>query len=94
MAKHKRTVIGNLSKPDESKNKSGAKQSPYLKVKKGVVLKEGQIIKFESAKFQLESLEEAIKLGKLSEDVGGQIRERIQRIPEWVISEAILLEEK
>lgn len=79
MAKLKRNQVASFCK---SKDDSSP---PYIK------FRDGKIYRVESAKFQLKSLEQAVSDGKLSEDVAEKIRERIQKIPEWVLGEVIEL---
>ena len=90
MAKYKRTVIGSVLK---SKT---AGEPDYIKIradlKSNLVLKPGTNVRLESASFQLKSVQAAMKDGKLSEDLGKQIEERIGKIPDFVRFELVLLE--
>lgn len=83
----KRRVIGSVCKSKDPL------KPPYLKVREGVTLQKDQIIRVESAKFQLESLERTVASGKLSGEMVEQIRERISKIPDWVIGEAVVFED-
>jgi hypothetical protein len=79
MAKFKRTQVGSFCKSkDEGK-------PPYFK------MRDGKIFRVESAKFQLKSLEDAVAQGKLNEEVANKVRERIAKIPEWVLAEIVEL---
>jgi hypothetical protein len=88
MGKKKRVVLGSVVK---SKTPS---DPDYIKIKSDFDLKAGQILRLESAKSQLASLDEAVKSGKISEDFGGKVRERIEKIPDWVRFEIIALVEE
>jgi len=90
MAKYKRMVVGSVLKSKTDGDPDYIKINGNLK--ENLVLKPGQTLKLESAKFQLKSLQSAMKDGKLSEELGQQIEERIKKIPEWVRFEVILLE--
>lgn len=83
----KRRVLGSVCKSKEPS------KPPYLKLKEAVTLQAGQVIRVESAKFQLESLERAVAEGKLSGDLAEKVRERIQKIPDWVIGEAVVFDD-
>lgn len=81
--KLKRTQVGSFCKSKDEK------KPPYIK------MRDGTIFRVESAKFQLASLEDAVAQGKLNEEVAGKVRERIEKIPSWVIAEIVqLVEEK
>ena len=54
----------------------------------------GLNLRLESKKMQLESLESAVTAGKLSGDVAVKIKERIEKIPAYVLFEIILLQEE
>lgn len=64
---------------------------PYLKFEKAV--KEGEFIRVENAKFQLESATEAHTAGKLNDENYAKTVERIQKIPEFVIAELAVLQD-
>ena len=81
MAKLKRQQVGSFCKSkDDGK-------PPYIK------MRDGTIFRVESAKFQLKSLEDAVSQGKLTEEVAEKVRERINKIPEWVLGEVVQLVE-
>lgn len=86
MAKLKRKVIGSVCK---SKDKE---KPAYIKIRDSVSLEKNQILRLESKKFQLESLEAAVASGKVTEDLGEVIKERLNKIPDWVMFEVVVLE--
>jgi hypothetical protein len=86
MAKSKRTVVGSVCKSKD------AGKPDYIKVRDDVVLKKGQVLRLESKKFQLESLQGAVSSGKVSSELSEKIKDRIEKIPEWVRFEIIALE--
>lgn len=86
MAKSKRTVVGSVCKSKD------AGKPDYIKVRDDVVLKKGQVLRLESKKFQLDSLQGAVTSGKVSGDLSEKIKERIEKIPDWVRFEIIALE--
>lgn len=92
MAKFKRMVVGSVLK---SKTEG---DPPYIKVngnlKEDLVLKPGSYLKLENAKFQMKSLQKAMSEDKISADMGKEIQARIEKIPEWVLFEVILVEKK
>lgn len=69
-------------------------KSNYIKLAADVNLKTGQYIQVESQKFQRESLERAVAAGKLGADSASKISERIERMPEFVLAELVVLEER
>lgn len=91
MAKYKRTQIGSVVK---SKDPT---KSNYLKFNLSqlggkLTVTDKQILSVESKQFQLKSLESAVSSGKLSEEVAANVRERIEKIPDWVLGEIVLVE--
>jgi len=85
MAKLRREKVGSFLK-----NKDATK-TPYIKMDRDVSLKQGDIIRVENKKFQLASLEGAVQAGKLSEEQAEKARERINKIPDFVLAELIVL---
>jgi hypothetical protein len=79
VAKLKRQQVGSFCKSKDEKN------PPYFK------MRDGKIYRVESKKYQLKSLEDAVAAGKLGGDVADSIRERIEKIPEWVLAEIVEL---
>jgi len=86
MAKSKRVVVGSVCKSKDSG------KPDYIKVRDDVVLKKGQVLRLESKKYQLDSLQGAVSSGKVSGDLSEKIKERIEKIPDWVRFEIIALE--
>lgn len=84
----KRTVVANVCKDPKDDKKS------YIKFKQDVTFKAGDTLNLESAKEQMKNLETAIAEGKVSEDFGEKLKERIERIPDWIRFEVIRLERK
>jgi hypothetical protein len=83
--KLKREVVGSFYKSkDDTK-------PPYLKFRSTVTIKEGDIIRVENKKFQLQSLESAINSGKLNGEIAQKAKDRIEKIPEFVIAELVVL---
>lgn len=82
MAKLKRQVVGSVYKAKE------AGKVDYVK------MRDGKTYRLESAAYQLKSLEDAVAAGKLSEDIADKVRERIQKIPEFVRFELVELVEQ
>jgi hypothetical protein len=80
--KLKRVQVGSVCKSKE------AGQPDYIK------MRDGKIYRLESKKFQLDSLEKAVNEGKLSGEVVDQIKERIEKLPDFVRFEIIELVEK
>ena len=84
MAKWKRTKVGSVCIDKDDKSKS------YIKFSKDFSFKDGDCLSLESKKEQLESLNKAIADGKLhDEQMISEIRERIEKIPEFVRFEMI-----
>ena len=85
----KRITLGSLYK---SQN---ADKSDYIKVssnlKEPITLKAGDYIQFETKAFQLKSLQAAVAAGRLSEENGEKAKERIEKTPEFVRGELILV---
>lgn len=86
MAKAKRSVVGSVCKSKESG------KPDYIKVRDDLSLRKGQILRLESKKYQLDSLQNAVSAGKLSSELGEKIRERIEKIPDWVRFEIVAVE--
>ena len=87
MAKLKRAILGSFYKAKEEG------KSPYIKItsKNGITLKEGDIIRVENKKFQMASLEAAIQAGKINGEIAEKARERISKIPDFVLGELVVL---
>jgi hypothetical protein len=91
MAKN-RIVIGSLTKGKTKED--GSKDPNYIKINKDIALKKGQFVKLETQKAQLESLEAAVTREVISEDYAAKQREYIQKIPEFVLAELVVYEER
>lgn len=72
------------------KNKEEGK-APYIKVDNDVSFKKGDIIRVESKKFQLASLEAAVQAGKLNGEQAEKARERVNKMPDFVLGDLIVL---
>lgn len=100
MAKWKRSVVGSIlkSKPD----KEGNPQPDYISFNsygrdalvKALMSMESDknlTLKLESKKFQLDSVDEAVKAGRLSEENAEAARERISKMKDFVRFDVVLL---
>jgi hypothetical protein len=98
MAKFKRVTVGSICKAKE------ANRPDYLKVRGDTVEQfakallaadrtKGMSLKLESKSFQLQNLADAVSQNKLSADMATKVEERINKIPNYVRFEVILLEE-
>ncbi len=87
MAKLTRKSIGSLYK-----SKDPTKPN-YIKLRDALSLPAGAIIRAESQKFQLASIQAAEDSGKLSGENLQKARERAEKIPDFVIAELVVLEE-
>lgn len=84
--KKTRRVVGSFYKSKEGD------RPPYLKLRDDVSFRKGDMVRVESKKFQLDSLDRAIAAGKLKEgEMVDQIRERINAIPDFVLGELVVL---
>lgn len=92
MAKYKRTVIGSVVKSKDPSKPNYIKFN--LKYSGPVTLQDGQTMSVESKKFQLESLNNAVSAGKLPSDTAEKIKERIEKMPDFVLGEIILVEKQ
>lgn len=99
MAKYKRQTVGSIlkakeaGKPDYLRLRGDMKET-LLAAVAGMDVTKGLSLKLESKKAQLESAEGAIAAGKLSADVGAKVKERIEKIPDYVRFEVVLLQEE
>ena len=84
-SKLKREVVGSFLKAKDDN------KPPYLKFRSAITLKEGDIIRVENKKYQLQSLEGAINSGKINGEIAEKAKERINKIPEFVIAELVVL---
>ena len=81
MAK-KRMQVGSVCKS----KKDG--EPDYIK------MRDGKTYRLESKAYQLRSLEDAVSQGKLSGDVVEQIKDRMEKTPDWVRFEIVEYVEK
>lgn len=89
-SKYKRTQIGSVVKSKDPNKPNYLKFN--LRDSGSLTVKDGQTFSVESKQFQLKSLSNAVADGKISEEVAGKIRERIEKIPEFILGEVILVE--
>lgn len=87
MAKLRREKVGQVMKSKDNN------KPDYIKFEKDVSVKAGDIIRLETKKFQLESLASAVQAGKLSGEQAEKAKERIEKIPDFVRGELIVLRE-
>jgi hypothetical protein len=99
MAKYSRKVVGSVYKAKEPG------KPPYIKLRgdtaeelaralAGADKTKGLSLKLESKKNQLDSVNAAALAGKLSEEIAVKVRDRIEKIPDYVQFEIVLLETK
>lgn len=88
MAKWKRTKVGSVLKDKEF----DTNKKLYIKFGKDVSFKQGQCLSLESKEEQLASLKDAVANNKISGEIAEEIEERINKIPEFVSKEIILVE--
>jgi len=81
----KRKVIGSVVRGKEGK-------PDYIKVRGTHVLKDGQFLNLESKDQQLASLDAAVASKKVSVETAAGVRERINKIPDFVRFEIISIE--
>jgi hypothetical protein len=97
MAKLKRVTVGSVLKSKEAGKGDYLKFSSHTKdALLNAVAKMGEKglnLRLESKKYQLDSLEQVEKDGKIGADSAAKARERINKIPEFVRFEVILLQE-
>jgi len=83
----KRKTIGSIVKGREGK-------PDYIKVRGAHVLKDGQFLNLESKAQQLANLDAAVAANKMSNETATKIKERVNKIPDFVRFEVITLEEE
>ena len=93
MAKLKRDKIGAFYKvkANPTATAKDLKQPPYIKIEKAVTFDAGDFIRVENKQFQLDSLERAHADGLLVGDNYDKAKERINKMPEFVLGELIVL---
>lgn len=72
-------------------------KSNYIKIdllgKDSVTLKHGQYVQVESKAYQLKSLDAAVEAGRMSAENAEKAKERVNKMPDFVLGELILLSE-
>lgn len=93
MAKYKRQVIGQVIKGKKDEG-TGVVKADYIKMDQDVTLKKGQYLNLENKASQLKGIDEAEHAGKLTSEVASNIREKIEKIPDFVRFQVVLLEKQ
>lgn len=93
MAKYKRVVVAQVIKGKKDEV-TGAQKPSYIKVEQDIVLKKGDYLNLESKAQQLKSVEEATKAGKLSGEIAETIKERVEKIPDFVLFQVVRLDKQ
>lgn len=88
--KPKRVQIGSVMKSKED-GKANYLKLNLKSVGGSLTLTDGQTLQVESKAFQLKSLANAVQKGVLSEDYAKDRKERIEKIPDFVIAEVYLI---
>lgn len=97
MAKFKRVVIGDILNPKEETGGSKYVKIQEKKDKQGnvlpslITLRPGDLISVETTRQQKESAEAAMKSGKLTEDMGTDILAKLDKRPDFVFGQLILV---
>ena len=91
MAKWTRKVLGSVVKSKDPTKSNYIKMS-LKHIGGSITLTDGQYINVESKKFQLDQLALGIKEGRLTEELSMKLRERIEKMPEFVLGDLVLLE--
>jgi hypothetical protein len=103
MAKYKRTKVGSILKGKQEEGEDGkplfkdgkpVMRPDSFKVYGNHVLTDGQYLNLESKAEALKNLEKGIASGKLNGDTAKQIRERIEKTPDFVRFDVIKLEKQ
>jgi hypothetical protein len=72
-------------------------KSNYIKIdlqdKGAVTLKHGEYVQVESKAYQLRSLDAALEAGRLSADSAAAAKARVEKMPDYVLGELILIAE-
>jgi len=94
MAKNRRVKLGSVTKKKDGRFVIKA----YIKDKDGnpgsYVLRDGQYINLETKAEQLSDLQNLLKAEKIDADTFKYLKERVEKIPEYVKFEAVVTEEK
>jgi hypothetical protein len=88
MASKKRLVIGSVIKGKEKGDPD------YIKIRKNISLKEGEVLRLESKAQQISQVKTAIESGKLTPELGEEILSRLEKIPDFVRFEISKLVDK
>lgn len=94
--KYSRKTVGSVFKSKEAGDPDyiklrGDTGEDLIKALASMDRTKGLSLRLESKKFQLESLDEAVAAGKLPAETGDKVRERINKIPDYVRFEIVLL---
>lgn len=84
--KYKRTVVGSVVK-----NRDTSKPD-YIQIGTDVALKKGTYLNLESKAFQLQSVASILETGKMSPENAEKAKERINKIPDFVRFQIVLVE--
>lgn len=87
----KRRTIGAIFKSKDPKNPDYIKIDPKLEGG-ALTLKAGSFVRVETQAYQMESLDQAEADGKLSGDVLEKLRARVEKMPEFIRAELVILE--
>lgn len=86
--KYTRTVVGSVIKSNDPSKPNYMK----FRLRNGlskIEITDGTTFSVESKKYQLDSLEKAVTSGKLSENLAEKIKERINKMPDFVLGEIV-----
>jgi hypothetical protein len=99
-AKWKRYSVGSIcksqdaAKPDYLKLRGGETAKKLASVLANANDKKGVTLALESKKQQLASLERNVEAGKINGDFAETVRSRIEKIPDYVRFEVVLIEKE
>lgn len=82
----KRTVVGSVVKSKE------AGQADYIKINTDITLKKGETLRLESKKDQLARIDTLESSGKFDAEFANTLRERANKIPDFVRFEIVKLD--
>lgn len=96
MAKLKRITVGSICKSKENGKPNyfkvrGDTREAFAQALLAMDPEKGGSLRLESKSFQLSSLSDAVSSGKLSAEMAKKVEERINKIPDYVLAEAIVL---
>lgn len=81
----KRTTVGSVVKPKDGNG------TDYIKIANDITLKKGDILRLESKDQQLERIDALEQSGKFDAEFAAKLRERAEKIPDFVRFEIIQL---